>query len=376
MGLCCVLRCYCAVPLANWRRAVNPRTTVQPRSAITTDESCKASAPLRVAQGSAVSAFQRQQSVHVIVLTMPALTIHLCRLNIFTSVKSFLQELSDEPSVEIVLASRLRYTILKSQDLDQEGLAQGKRYELLLLLKTTNGGIPSNLRGHVWFEYKVNIGIPATLLSTYPARNAKLLGDQRGLVSTDLSQRTKEMLDPDLVQFMERLTRTYGDKPVTMLNLLCFHSGEKESYKRYGQAFVSVAARYGGNAKLVGSVIHGKSNGAAGPGEEPKGSKAGAWWDEISLVHYPSIKAFCNMLASDEYREINDKYRIGVRTYPVAHPVCRLTQFRRHSKTPCSYALPSSTLTAWESRLSNCNNKTSPTNAVCLPHAAKVSRQQ
>lgn len=119
-------------------------------------------------------------------------------------------------------------------------------------------------------------------------------------------------MDPELYKFMESLTKTYGDKPVTMLNLLRFNSGGKESYKQYGQAFVPVAKKRGGDAKLVGNVIHDKTNGIAGPGEEPKGSKEGEWWDEVSLVHYPSIRAFCDMLAGEDYQEVNKKYRLGV----------------------------------------------------------------
>ena len=79
---------------------------------------------------------------------MPLLTLHLCRLNIFTSTAVFLQELQADPSVEVVVASRPRNVIIKPTGLDADALS--KRYDVLLLLRTPNAAIPSNLRSHVW----------------------------------------------------------------------------------------------------------------------------------------------------------------------------------------------------------------------------------
>jgi hypothetical protein len=36
------------------------------------------------------------------------------------------------------------------------------------------------------------------------------------------------------------------------------------------------------------------------------------WWNEISIVHYPSIRHFCDMLAGQDYQEINEKHRLKV----------------------------------------------------------------
>lgn len=36
------------------------------------------------------------------------------------------------------------------------------------------------------------------------------------------------------------------------------------------------------------------------------------WWNEVSIVHYPSIRHFCDMLAGDDYQAINEKYRLAV----------------------------------------------------------------
>lgn len=85
-----------------------------------------------------------------------------------------------------------------------------------------------------------------------------------------------------------------------MLNLLAFKPGLKEEYLKYGSAFAkSVGSKRGGIAKIVGSVIH--------EGE----SKDRGEWDEIALAHYPSIQHFADMLASEDYQEVNHKYRVG-----------------------------------------------------------------
>ena len=87
-----------------------------------------------------------------------------------------------------------------------------------------------------------------------------------------------------------------------MLNLLAFKPGLKKEYLKYGAAFAeSVGARRGGVAKIVGSVVHGK--------EEGEGNGEG--WDEVALAHYPSVKHFADMLASEDYQEANHKYRVG-----------------------------------------------------------------
>ena len=34
------------------------------------------------------------------------------------------------------------------------------------------------------------------------------------------------------------------------------------------------------------------------------------WWNEISLVHYPSIHHFIDMLIDPDYQSANNKYRL------------------------------------------------------------------
>lgn len=88
-----------------------------------------------------------------------------------------------------------------------------------------------------------------------------------------------------------------------MLNLLAFVPGKKEEYLKYGAEFArSIGSKRGGNAKIVGSVIHPERQGEDGDGEA---------WDEVALAHYPSIMHFADMLASEDYQEVNHRYRVG-----------------------------------------------------------------
>jgi hypothetical protein len=84
-----------------------------------------------------------------------------------------------------------------------------------------------------------------------------------------------------------------------MLNLLAFKPGKKADYLHYGAEFArSIGSRRGGDAKIVGSVIHDGKN------------ADGDVWDEVALAHYPSILHFADMLASADYQAVNQKYRV------------------------------------------------------------------
>ena len=98
-----------------------------------------------------------------------------------------------------------------------------------------------------------------------------------------------------------------------MLNLLSFKPGMKGEYLKYGAEFArSVGSKRGGVAKIVGSVIHGDGKG----GEEEGGGfggngEGGEGWDEVALAHYPSIWHFADMLASEDYQDVNRRHRVG-----------------------------------------------------------------
>lgn len=70
-----------------------------------------------------------------------------------------------------------------------------------------------------------------------------------------------------------------------------------------------MASKRGGDAKIVGNVV--------APPKPTQDSAdtvvAGAdKWQEIAIVHYASIKHFCDMLAGEDYQAINEKFRLPV----------------------------------------------------------------
>ena len=264
---------------------------------------------------------------------MPLATLHLLRLASSTTVPEFIQRLQTTPSVDLLLASQPRYTVIKTTELDADLLHA--KYDLLILLKTQDASLPESFRSVVSSEYKLTVGIPSKILDNYFEHNANLWNDAPQVQLTGALEKAQERtkkdaqtleLSPDLLRFMGELTEEYGDKPVTMLNLLCFEEGGKSSYAQYGQAFKDVAGRRGGDAKLVGNVIPPPKGARDSRGDSDRAAQG--WWNEISLVHYPrsknlvdsflfllsccSIRAFCDMLASEDYQEINSKYRLNV----------------------------------------------------------------
>lgn len=83
------------------------------------------------------------------------------------------------------------------------------------------------------------------------------------------------------------------DQPVVMLNLLRFAEGGRELYQQYARAFgETIAPRYGVQ------VIY------AGDGDAALVAEDGQAWDAVLLVHYPSRRAFSQMVADPEYQQI------------------------------------------------------------------------
>ncbi|KAL4959338.1 uncharacterized protein BDV14DRAFT_205760 [Aspergillus stella-maris] len=246
---------------------------------------------------------------------MPALTLHLLSLT-NTTTQSFISDLRKSTSTEVVVASRPRRVIISPTVLDTKTLLS-EPWDLLLLLQPTSNAqeqtspFPSELSDKIKKEYKIPVGIPSKLLGTYPQRDAELknsaseipLTGSLAKLGSDAGTGQNLEVSGELYDFMNEFSKVH-DRPVTMLNLLHFHAeGGKQNYYKYGQGFNPIAARRGGSAKLVGNVI------------QPTGviseRKPEEWWNEISIVHYPSIRHFCDMLAGEDYQEVNRKYRLG-----------------------------------------------------------------
>lgn len=254
---------------------------------------------------------------------MPVATLHLLTLAKSTDAQSFLQQLKQSPNTRVIVASRPRHVIIHPNILDNNPLASNL-WDLLVLLQITQpteqDPIPSVLRHLITNEYIITTGVPSKLLSNYSSRDTQLKNDASSIPLTgsldsilregsNVASQNLEM-SPELLKFMNELSETHQG-PVTMLNLLQFHHPDgKNDYYRYGQAFVPVAGKRGGNAKLVGNVVQPASE--KGDSRGSRGRSQQDWWNEFSIVHYPSIRHFCDMLAGEDYQSINERYRLSV----------------------------------------------------------------
>lgn len=175
---------------------------------------------------------------------MPLLTLHLLHLHNPLDKPSLLRTLSSTPSLGLILASETRYPVIRPSKIDVSILTTTP-WDLLLLVR---GPLPESVHGLIVAEYKLIVGIPSKLLSTYPSRNAKLLVEAPNIKLTGSLEKAQERmkdsaqsleLSPDLLKFMDELTKEYGEKPVTMLNLLNFEREGKGGYYRYGQMCIT-----------------------------------------------------------------------------------------------------------------------------------------
>ncbi|PYH93339.1 hypothetical protein BO71DRAFT_450825 [Aspergillus ellipticus CBS 707.79] len=247
---------------------------------------------------------------------MPAASLHLLALSTDTS--TFLGSLRS--ARKVIVASRPRHVVIRPTDLDKDILTKTP-WDLLVLIQTPPDSppIPQSLHSQIKSQYHVTVGIPSKLLATYASRDESLKQTAPSIpLAGSLDQaRSKPSsqnleLSPELISFMDRLTPLHPG-PVTMLNLLHFHHPDgKKSYYQYGQSFIPVAGRRGGDAKLVGNVV--KPRSSAGVEVDSRGDwgrEEDGWWNEISIVHYPSIRHFCDMLAGDDYQDINERFRLS-----------------------------------------------------------------
>lgn len=188
-------------------------------------------------------------------------------------------------------------------------------WDLLLILRGPDG-LPGALRELTRAVYTLSAGIPSRIVDSFPATNAALLHPPKGSVPA----LTGALARPRIARSAQKLEYTeamgswlqaydpHGDKgAVSMLNLLAFHAGAAAhaEYMKYGKAFAeSIGKRRGGNAKIVGKVVRGGEN--AGPE-----ALNGEGWDEVALAHYPSVRHFADMAASEDYQEVNHRHRVG-----------------------------------------------------------------
>ncbi|TPX32240.1 hypothetical protein SmJEL517_g04635 [Synchytrium microbalum] len=246
---------------------------------------------------------------------MPGLSLYLLQLkptkdSADTNIKSTLDAIKSSGR-KIVVASKVHFQVIRTEVIDSDYINRTK-WDVMVLVDGVQS-LETNVMQGVLQSYRITVGIPSRLLDTYDERNKELQAKPHPKIgplpkpSTDSSKNLE--LSPELLEFAARFTPK-NPGSITMLNLLNFTSltDGKAQYYKYGQAFNPVAAKRGGNAKLVGNVVPP----AAGQ-HDSRGLRDGIlWWNEISIVHYPSINAFIDMIAAEEYQIANRTHRLGV----------------------------------------------------------------
>jgi hypothetical protein len=250
---------------------------------------------------------------------MPLCTIYLLALHPTSPlpVQTFLTALRSTPLQPLIISRVIRWIILPTRLSADKLLAQNVHWDILLILPGTDP-LPPALQNQVLHKWSVTAGVPSRLLQDFASKNEKLLHpepgstprlkDREGKLATD-SQHLE--LSAELQEWIEEFSLHGGKEgtgAVSMLNLLSFKPGLKDSYLKYGAAFAkSIGSSRGGNAKVVGTVVN--VNGTAKIPEGKEGEGEGLW-DEVALAHYPSLRHFAEMLGAEDYQEVNKRYRV------------------------------------------------------------------
>jgi len=247
---------------------------------------------------------------------MPLSTIHLFSLASPNQLISLVQYIKGSEAKPLTLSRPVRW-IIKPEKI-QVPILLHTRWDLLVIIEDTKESqdmIQSLLKASTSFIIKEHwtsgrAGIPSRQTKDFLTQtNPSLLHPQAssvppltGALNSPILKNSSQDLSfsPELRSWLGSSESSLPIKgAVSMFNLLSFNPEMKPSYQQYGQAFAkTIGSKRGGNAKLVGQLIDVK--------EETQGV-----WHEFALAHYPSLLHFADMLASQDYQEVNQKYRVG-----------------------------------------------------------------
>lgn len=165
-------------------------------------------------------------------------------------------------------------------------------------------------------EYTLDLGVPTRILDAYTETTRRLNEEAKKAKSIDIKAlnttaartvgkfipKTSQNLElsQDLIDLQTDFERLAWEDglvnalgPVHQLNFLAFKQDKekREQYHQYGKAFAEIARPFGGNPKLLASVIDSE-------------------WKEVSLVNYYSLSHFAGMAATEAYQHVNREYRL------------------------------------------------------------------
>lgn len=254
---------------------------------------------------------------------MPLATIHLFSLTDSSSLPALLRLVKASSVKPLVVSKPIRW-IIRPEKIEADALLTPK-WDLLLIFEDSKASqdlvssffsaSPYNAKASKTDEFRIEnhwtttAGVPSRLTKDFltkinpallhPDANTipKLTGALNDPLVKDSSQDLS--LSQDLKSWIGKSESSLPvDGAVSMLNLLAFKPDMKASYLKYGAAFAkTIGAKRGGNAKLVGNIVHKKETDSAK-------------WHEFALAHYPTLLHFADMLASKDYQEVNQEFRV------------------------------------------------------------------
>jgi len=221
------------------------------------------------------------------------------------TLRDFVKKIKTSEEQPLVLSRVVRWMITPTQ-LSVDPLLK-LQWDVLVIYKGTTG-MPLSVKTLTKDIFTIQAGIPSSIVNNFAATNKRLLQpthvpDLTGALDRPRVADSAQKLEytNDIRSWIEKFDPNNNKGAVSMLNLLAFKPDMHDEYLKYGKAFAqSIGSRRGGVAKLVGKVVGGDK------GLTP----AEGGWDEIALAHYPSIRHFADMAASEDYQAVNHKHRI------------------------------------------------------------------
>lgn len=245
---------------------------------------------------------------------MPLVSLHLFALEDARTLYSLVKHIRSSSANVLVISKPIRWIIMPEK-INAGELLSPKWDLLLILLDNQNAQdlVRSILDAKQDFRsishFTLKTGVPSRLTSDFTTMiNPRLLHPTSapvklsGALDKPIMQSSAQALtlSPELQQFVKNNAQSsFGGNAVSMLNLLAFNPGKKESYLKYGKAFAeTIGKSRGGDAKLVGNIVYDSA------------SNSNDKWDEFALAHYPSLSHFADMIASQDYQAVNQEYRV------------------------------------------------------------------
>jgi hypothetical protein len=188
-------------------------------------------------------------------------------------------------------------------------------WHLCIFLPGIEPGLPSSIMDHVATTWSLTTDIHNPYLDELSQNHKSLLHlspeDATPLTGSLDGPRVNDPelevpYTPELHEFFESVAARVpeGTRPVSMLNLMKYTPGGRNNFLNYVRVFTEerVGTKRGAIPELFGEM-HMKG--------ETEESKANNAWEDTALVYYPSIWHFADLVASEEYRECDKKYKIG-----------------------------------------------------------------